>query len=107
VSGAAPADGDSRERPPLDGIRVVEIAAIGPAPFGVMLLADLGADVVRVDRVESVRSGGPEVSMRGLARGRRSAAFDLQRPEGLDLLLQLASQRCTFLIATSGLLVNL
>ncbi len=70
---------------PLDGIRVVEVAAIGPAPFGVMLLADLGAEVVRVDRA----AGGAEATMRGVARGRRSIAVDLKRPDGLEVLLRL------------------
>jgi alpha-methylacyl-CoA racemase len=71
----------------LGGIRVVEVAAIGPAPYGVMLLADLGADVIRVDRT---RAGAAEAAMRGLGRGRRSVAVDLKQPDGLDLLLQLA-----------------
>lgn len=74
---------------PLDGVRIVEVSSIGPAPFGVMLLADLGAEVVRVDRVTSVGSGGPEITMRGLSRGRRSVAIDLKREEGVDLLLRL------------------
>jgi alpha-methylacyl-CoA racemase len=72
---------------PLAGIRIVELAAIGPAPFGVMLLADLGAEVVRVDRV-----GGPgaEASMRGLSRNRRSVAADLKSEEGREVVLRLA-----------------
>lgn len=73
----------------LDGIRIIEVAAIGPAPFGVMLLADLGADVIRVDRAASVGESGQEVAMRGLSRGRRSLGVDLKHPEGLDVLLRL------------------
>lgn len=75
---------------PLAGIRVVELAAIGPAPFGVMLLADLGADVVRVDRVAAARGrAGAEVSMRGLSRNRRSVAIDLKHARGAEVLLRL------------------
>ncbi len=44
---------------PLDGVRVLEIAGIGPAPFGAMLLADLGADVVRIERVGNCRAARP------------------------------------------------
>jgi len=76
---------------PLDGVRIVELAAIGPAPFGVMLLADLGADVVRVDRIEAARGNpGVAVAMRGLSRGRRSVAIDLKSGQGVDLVLRLA-----------------
>lgn len=75
---------------PLAGTTIVEVAAIGPAPFGVMLLADLGAEVVRVDRASSVGSPGQEAAMAGLSRGRRSVAVDLKHPDGLDVLLRLA-----------------
>jgi alpha-methylacyl-CoA racemase len=74
---------------PLSGVRVVEISAIGPAPFGVMLLADLGAEVIRVDRAASVGSGGPEATMRGVSRGRRSIAVDLKNDLGVDVVLRL------------------
>ena len=76
---------------PLAGTRVLEIAAIGPAPFGVMLLADLGAEVIRVDRVASLTHPGAELSMHGLSRGRRSIAVDLKQPEGRDVVLRLAA----------------
>ena len=72
---------------PLAGVRVVEIASLAPAPFGCMVLADLGADVLRVDRVGAsaapVAAGGP------LERGRRSIALNLQDPAGIELLLRL------------------
>lgn len=71
---------------PLQGLRILEVAAIGPAPFGVMLLADLGAEVVRVDRV---KGGELQELMRGLGRGRRSVAIDLKQEEGVELLLRL------------------
>lgn len=75
---------------PLSGIRVVELAAIGPAPYGVMLLADLGADVVRVDRVATVRGEpGMEATMIGLSRNRRSVGVDLKHPDGRAVVLEL------------------
>ena len=74
---------------PLDGVRVVEIASLAPAPFGCMILSDLGADVLRVDRAESC---GPAAARPAdpLGRGRRSIGLNLKDPEGIDLLLRLA-----------------
>jgi alpha-methylacyl-CoA racemase len=74
---------------PLAGLRVVELAGIGPAPFAGMFLADLGADVVRVDR----RGGGaslpaPEPDL--MARGKRSVCVDLKHPRGAEAVLALA-----------------
>jgi alpha-methylacyl-CoA racemase len=73
---------------PLAGIRVLELAGIGPGPFAGMMLADMGADVVRVDRVKA-----PTLGVSGLGevldRGRRSLRVDVKRPEGLDLVLRL------------------
>lgn len=67
---------------PLTGLRVVELAGIGPGPHAAMLLADLGADVVRVERP----SGGLQVLAPGardwLLRGRRSVAANLKDPAG-------------------------
>ncbi|MTV25756.1 CoA transferase [Nitriliruptoraceae bacterium ZYF776] len=72
---------------PLEGIRVVELAGIGPAPYGVMLLADLGADVVRVDRVQAVHGNpGFAASMLGLSRNRRSVGVDLKSPDGVEVV---------------------
>lgn len=77
--------------PPLAGLQVLELAGIGPAPYAVMLLADLGASVTRVDRVEAARGEpGLERFMHGVDRGRRSIAVDLKQPEGLDAVLRLA-----------------
>lgn len=78
---------------PLAGIRVVEVAAIGPAPFAGMLLADMGAEVVRVDRTE--RAGGVRTdgdSHMVLDRGRRSIAVDLKTPAGVRVVLELAAK---------------
>jgi alpha-methylacyl-CoA racemase len=71
---------------PLDGLRVVELAGIGPVPFAGMLLADLGADVVRVDRPGGDR---PLAAHRILDRGRRSVALDLKRPRAVEVVLRL------------------
>jgi len=75
---------------PLTGIRVIEIAGIGPGPFCAMMLADMGADVVRVDRASAVRGGDPDHPPRDLLnRGRRSAGIDLKSPEGVEIVLSL------------------
>ncbi|MEH1017553.1 CaiB/BaiF CoA-transferase family protein [Micromonospora sp. CPCC 206060] len=75
---------------PLTGVRVVELAGIGPGPFAVMLLADLGADVVRVDRTGEVHPGAPGTPHPDLLnRGRRSVAVDLKSPDGRQVVLDL------------------
>jgi alpha-methylacyl-CoA racemase len=73
---------------PLEGVRVVEIASLAPAPFGCMVMSDLGADVLRVERPESCRADLP-VPVDPLTRGRRSIGLNLKDPAGLDLLLRL------------------
>ena len=72
---------------PLTGLRVVELAAIGPAPFACMVLADLGADVLRIDRADGRRSF--EDWHRVLDRGRRSLALDLKDPAQVEELLRI------------------
>jgi len=76
---------------PLAGVKVLEIAALGPAPFASMMLADMGAEVLRVDRAERVVSGehGGPPPLDLLSRGRRSVGLDLKHREGVDLLLKL------------------
>ncbi|MFO7777449.1 MAG: CaiB/BaiF CoA-transferase family protein [Nitriliruptoraceae bacterium] len=82
---------------PLQGVRVIELAAIGPAPYGVMLLADLGAEVVRVDRVAAATgAAGAEVSMLGLSRNRRSVAVDLKTDEGVEVVRRLTAAADVF-----------
>jgi alpha-methylacyl-CoA racemase len=74
---------------PLDGIRVIEVASLAPAPFGCMILADLGADVLRVERAE--RAGPQSQPPKDpLQRSRRSVGINLKDPAGVDLLLRLA-----------------
>ncbi|PBC39477.1 carnitine dehydratase [Rhodococcus sp. ACS1] len=75
----------------LSGLRVLEIKGIGPGPFAAMLLADMGADVIRVDRPdpENDPAGADDPTHAVLARGRRSIVLDLKSPEGADTLLRL------------------
>jgi alpha-methylacyl-CoA racemase len=77
---------------PLAGCRVVELGGIGPGPFAGMFLADLGAEVVRVDRpdgVDEVGRGGPADV---LNRGKRSVVLDLKHPAGVTALLELVER---------------
>ncbi len=78
---------------PLAGYRIIEIAGLGPAPFTGMMLSDMGAEVLRIDRA------GPPGEFPGqdprfdvLARGRRSVAVDLKNPEGIETILRLLDQ---------------
>ncbi|MEQ9642898.1 MAG: CaiB/BaiF CoA-transferase family protein [Alphaproteobacteria bacterium] len=76
---------------PLAGIKVVEIAGIGPGPFCSMLLADMGADVLRVDRTAPSGLGiASEPKYDVLTRGRRSVSIDLKQPAGVETVLRLA-----------------
>ena len=78
---------------PLQGITVLEIAGIGPGPFCAMLLADMGADVIRVDRAAQVMGGDPESPPADvLNRGRRSIGVDLKSPDGVETLLSLVER---------------
>ncbi len=75
---------------PLDGVRIIEVAGIGPGPFGGMMLADAGADVLRIDRSDkAVHPPRTEPHVDVLARGRRSVAVDLKHPEAPALVLRL------------------
>ena len=75
---------------PLAGVRVVEIAGLGAAPYGCMMLADMGAQVIRVDRLQpgtlGVGANDP------LQRSRRSIALDLKRPEAIGVLMRLVAR---------------
>jgi alpha-methylacyl-CoA racemase len=75
---------------PLTGYKIIELAGIGPAPMCAMLLSDLGAEVLRIDRTADAGLGiAIETKYSLLNRGRRSVAFDLKRPEATDALLRL------------------
>ncbi|MGH7898331.1 MAG: CaiB/BaiF CoA transferase family protein [Candidatus Binatia bacterium] len=71
---------------PLEGIKVIEIAGIGPGPFCAMMLADMGADVIRVDRKSAATR---ETNLDALCRGRRSIAVDLKKREAVEAVLKL------------------
>ncbi|HZD97151.1 MAG TPA: CaiB/BaiF CoA-transferase family protein [Micromonosporaceae bacterium] len=78
---------------PLVGVRVVELAGIGPGPFTAMMLADMGADVIRVDRASAVDPssfGAPHPDL--LKRGRRSVGVDLKHPDGRAVVLDLVAR---------------
>jgi alpha-methylacyl-CoA racemase len=75
---------------PLSGVKVIELAGIGPGPFAAMVLSDMGADVIRVDRSVAAKGGDPDDPPRDiLTRGRRSVALDLKNPDGVETLLKL------------------
>ncbi|MGX4641992.1 CaiB/BaiF CoA transferase family protein [Massilia sp. SYSU DXS3249] len=81
---------------PLTGIKIIEMVGLGPCPFAAMMLADMGAEVIRIDRKPKPGAPNP-FPMLGtkfdvMARGRRSLALDLKHPEARDLVLKLAEQ---------------
>jgi alpha-methylacyl-CoA racemase len=75
---------------PLAGLRIVELAGIGPGPFAAMMLADMGAEVLRVDRAQAVGEPAPAWDVN--ARGRRSVGIDLKHPQGRDAVLRLVER---------------
>lgn len=76
---------------PLKGVKIVEMGGIGPGPFCAMLLSDMGADIIRIDRkgtaFRAPERGGPRFEV--MHRGRRSVAVDLKKPEGVEAVLKL------------------
>ncbi|MFM8811113.1 MAG: CaiB/BaiF CoA transferase family protein [Actinomycetota bacterium] len=75
---------------PLSGRRIIEIAGIGPGPFAAMMLSDMGAEVIRVERTQAVRGPAPDTAHWDvLLRGRRNVAIDLKSPDGIATLLEL------------------
>ena len=73
---------------PLHGVKVIEFAGIGPGPFCAMLLSDMGAEVVRIDRKGGRGANKFDIT----SRGRRSIALDLKRPEAVEVALKLIAQ---------------
>ena len=88
---------------PLQGIKIVELAGIGPGPFSGMLLSDMGADIIRVDRAQQVN---PAVfdrpNLEPMYRGRRSIGVDLKNPDGVEAVLRTAANRLARDAAWSG-----
>src|SRR5579863_8365363 len=74
---------------PLQGFRIIELAGIGPGPFAGMMLADMGAEVLRIDRAQAVREGAHPPLADMLGRGRRSVGVDLKHPQGREAVLRL------------------
>lgn len=74
---------------PLAGIRVIEMAGIGPGPFCAMMLSDMGAEVIRVDRL-NLKGSGDRSNV--LGRGRRNIAVDLKNPDGIEAVLKLVEK---------------
>ena len=75
---------------PLEGITIIELAGIGPGPFCAMMLADMGADVIRVDRAGAVKGGDPDAPPKDvLLRNRRSIGIDLKNPDGVEAVLKM------------------
>jgi alpha-methylacyl-CoA racemase len=78
---------------PLSGYRIIEIAGIGPGPFAAMMLADMGAEVIRVERAQAVRGPAPDSAhFDVMLRGRRNIAIDLKHPDGVATLLDLVER---------------
>lgn len=77
---------------PLAGVSVVELAGLGPVPFAGMVLSDLGADVVRVDRIGGAGPLGSDPKRDLMSRGRRSIAVDLKHPDGPEVVLRLVER---------------
>lgn len=82
---------------PLAGIKVIELAGLGPAPFGAMLLADMGAEVIRIDRIKGDVGIGVESAFDVLARNRTCVKLDLKNPDGREALMRLVEQADGFI----------
>jgi alpha-methylacyl-CoA racemase len=78
---------------PLKGVKVIEIASIGPGPFAAMMLSDMGAEVLRIDRIiPECESDLDEADKDILNRGRKSISIDLKNPVGVEVVLRLAER---------------
>ncbi|MCP3853548.1 MAG: CoA transferase [Actinomycetia bacterium] len=77
---------------PLEGVTILELWCIGPGPFAAMLLADMGANVIRVDRPAEPEYGYPDNKYRTLYRNRRAVTIDLDQPEGIEAFMRLVEQ---------------
>lgn len=77
---------------PLQGLRIIELFCIGPGPFAGMLLSDMGADILRIDRPQEPPLGYPDYQYRTLWRNRQAVTLDLSKPAGIDALLLLVEK---------------
>ena len=82
---------------PLDGLKIVELWCIGPGPFAGMLLSDMGAEIIRVDRPNEPDYGYPDPEYRTLWRNRRAVTIDTATPEGVETLKRLIEQADGFI----------
>ena len=80
---------------PLAGVRLIELAAIGPAPFAAMMLGDIGADVIRIDRIHPVPAETAAADI--VLRNRRSIAVDTKTDAGRQIVLDLAEGADAFI----------
>ena len=82
---------------PLRGVKVVELVGLGPGPFAGMLLADMGAEVLRVDRVaEAAAADRSKPATNAMNRGKQSMGIDLKHPDGVETLLRLVGRADAF-----------
>src|SRR5690554_7469227 len=75
---------------PLSGLRIIELSGIGPAPFCGMMLADMGAEVIRIDRPGAGKDGAWKYDV--LSRNRKTVCIDLKKPEGVEAVLKLVEK---------------
>ena len=88
IKSTAPNSDGAARSGPLSGIKVVEFTGIGPGPFAGMLLADMGADVVRIDRPEAAKTVAADIP----SRGKRSVALNLKDAEARETALRLCEK---------------
>src|ERR1700692_2220081 len=74
---------------PLKGFKIIEFAGIGPGPFCAMLFADMGAEIIRIDRMDDNPSPECKARQNVSARGRRSGALDLKNPKAAAMVLRM------------------
>ncbi|MBX2839935.1 MAG: CoA transferase, partial [Gammaproteobacteria bacterium] len=83
---------DAQCAAPLEGTRIIEFAGIGPGPFACMMLADMGAEIIRIDRPVSDANSESNNAQDFMLRGRKSVALDLKKPAAIEIALTLIEQ---------------
>jgi alpha-methylacyl-CoA racemase len=94
---ATPSAPNARTAGPLQGVRIIELAGLGALPYGSLKLSDMGADIVRVERLGDVPDDTTPRPFSAWDRGRRSIAVDLKHPDGIATVLRLAESADVFL----------